>query len=100
VTRDITLTAEQIQALYQKRWKVEECPKSLKSNLAFAKSPTKTIRTQSNHLFACLLAFVKREQRRMQTHLNHFAMKTKLYQAALASAFQQLQVLKANCSPA
>jgi|GEM_PF-6833932 len=32
----------------------------------------------------------------MQTHLNHFAMKTKLYQAALASAFQQLQVLKAK----
>lgn len=100
VTSDAALTAEQILALYQKRWKVEEYHKSLKSNLAFAKSPTKTVRTQSNHIFACLCAFVKMEQMRMKTHLNHFAMKAKLYQAALASAFQQLQVLKANCSPA
>jgi len=98
VTSDTTLTAEQIQTLYQKRWKVEEYHKSLKSNLAFAKSPTKTVRTQSNHLFACLLAFVKMEQMRMKTQLNHFAMKTNLYRAALQSAFQQLQGLKANCS--
>jgi len=98
VTSDIALTAEQITTLYQKRWKVEEYHKSLKSNLAFAKSPTRTVRTQSNHIFACLLAFVKMEQMRMKTHLNHFALKTQLYQTALQSAFQQLQVLKANCS--
>jgi SRSO17 transposase len=98
VTSDTTLSAEQITTLYQKRGKVEEYHKCLKSNLAFARSPTKTVRTPSNHLFACLVAFVKRERLRMQTHLNPFAMKAKLYQAALASALQQLQVLKANCS--
>lgn len=97
VTSDTTLTAEQISTLYQKRWKVEEDHKSLKSNLAFSRSPTKTVRTQSNHLFACLVAFVKMERLRMKTHLNHFAMKGRLYQAALTSAFQQLQVLKAHC---
>lgn len=32
--------------------KVEEYHKSLKSNASLAKSPTKTIRTQSNHCFA------------------------------------------------
>jgi IS4 transposase len=100
VTSDTTLSAEQMTTLYQKRWKVEEYHKSLKSNLGFAKSPTKTIRTQSNHIFACLVAFVKMERLRMSSHLNHFAMKAQLYQAALASAFQQLQVLKAKCSPA
>jgi len=98
VTSDTALTAEAIQTLYQKRWKVEEYHKSLKSNLAFAKSPTKTVRTQSNHIFACLVAFIKMERLRMKTHLNHFAMKAKLYQAALTSAFEQLQNLKANCS--
>ncbi len=97
VTSDTTLTAEAIQALYQKRWKVEEYHKSLKSNLAFSKSPTKTVRTQSNHIFACLMAFVKMEQMRMKTRLNHFAMKGQLYQAALRSAFEQLQTLKAHC---
>jgi IS4 transposase len=100
VTSDTTLAAEQITTLYQKRWKVEEYHKSLKSNLSFSKSPTKTVRTQSNHLFACLVAFVKMERLRMSTKLNHFAMKAQLYQAALASAFQQLQTLKAKCSPA
>ena len=97
VTSDTALTAEQITTFYQKRWKVEEYHKSLKSNLAFAKSPTKTVRTQSNHLFACLIAFVKMEQMRLQTRLSHFTMKGQLYQAALRSAFQQLQALKAQC---
>lgn len=100
VTSDTTLTAEQILTLYQKRWKVEEYHKSLKSNLCFPKSPTKTVRTQSNHLFACLVAFAKMERLRMHTRLNHFAMKAQLYQAALASAFQQLQLLQAKCSAA
>lgn len=100
VTSDTTLKAEQITTLSQKRWKVEEYHKSLKSNLSFSKSPTKTVRTQSNHIFACLVAFVKRERLRMSTKLNHFAMKAQLYQAALASAFQQLQTLKEKCSPA
>lgn len=98
VTSDVTLTYEKITALYQKRWKVEEYHKSLKSNLGFAKSPTKTLRTQSNHVFCTLLAFVKLERLRMQTCCNHFAMKAKLYQAALATAFEQLQWLKAKCS--
>lgn len=94
VTSDTTLCAELMQTIYQKRWKVEEYHKSLKSNLGFAKSPTKTVRTQSNHFFACLWAFVKMERLRMSTHLNHFAFKAKLYHAALASAFQQLQAIK------
>ena len=100
VTSDTTLGAPTIQAIYQKRWKVEEYHKSLKSNASFAKSPTKTIRTQSNHIFACLWAYVKLEQLRVQTKMNHFAMKTKIYKAALATAYQELQVLKGISSPA
>lgn len=100
VTSDTTLSAEQMQTLYQKRWKVEVYHKSIKSNLGFAKSPTKTTRTQSNHFFACLWAYVKMERLRMSTHLNHFAFKAKLYHAALASAFQQLQEIKAAYCPA
>jgi hypothetical protein len=100
VTSDTTLNADQITTLYQKRWKVEEYHKSLKSNLGFAKSPTKIVTTQSNHIFACLAAFVKMERLRSRHHLNHFAMKAQLYRAALASAFQQLQMLKEKCPAA
>ena len=94
VTSDTNLSAQEMQTIYQKRWKVEVYHKSLKSNASFAKSPTKTIRTQSNHFFACLWAYVKLERLRLATKMNHFAMKAKIYQKALVSAFEQLQVLK------
>jgi len=97
VTSDLSLSASCMTTLYQKRWKVEEYHKSLKSNASFAKSPTKRVRTQSNHFVACLVAFVKLETYRVSRALNHFALKGKLYQAALASAFRELHALKAVC---
>lgn len=93
-TSDLSLSAFSMTTLYQKRWKVEEYHKSLKSNASFAKSPTKRIRTQTNHFIASLLAFVKLEGYRCQLALNHFALKSRLYRAALASAFAQLQQFK------
>jgi hypothetical protein len=84
--------------IYQKRWKVEEYHKSLKQNAALAKSPTKLPQTQQNHIFCSLLAFCKIERLRTQTHLNHFALKAKLYHAALNSAFEQLRQLKDTCA--
>lgn len=100
VTSDTTLDGPQMQTIYQKRWKVEVYHKSLKSNASFAKSPTKTIRTQSNHFFACLWAYVKLERLRLRTKMNHCAMKAKIYQSALASAYKQLQALKQTGVPA
>jgi len=100
VSSDLSLSAGSLTTLYQKRWKIEEYHKSLKSNASFAKSPTKTVRTQSNHFFASLVAFVKLEIYRTSTSLNHFALKGKLYTAALASAFHQLQIFKVACSDA
>jgi hypothetical protein len=94
VTSDTTLDFEQITTLYQTRWKVEEYHKSLKSNLALCKSPTRTTVTQTNHLFCSVWAFVKLELLRVKTNSNHFALKTKLYMAALRTAFEQLQALE------
>ena len=98
-TSDLTLSASGLFTLYQKRWKVEEYHKSLKQNTAFAKSPTKLPHTQQNHLFASLIAFCKLEAYKGKTNLNHFALKAKLYQAALDSAWQQLQQLKLQLAP-
>ena len=102
VTSDTGLNATNIQAIYQKRWKqvktsfhrVEEYHKSVKSNASFAKSPTKTIRTQSNHVFACLWSYVKLERLHLKTKMNHFAMKSRLYRAAIVTAYRELQGLK------
>jgi hypothetical protein len=100
VSSDLALSGASMLAIYQKRWKVEEYHKSLKQNAAFAKSPTKRPHTQSNHFFASLVAFVKLEVYRRTTCLNHFALKGKLYHAALARAFEQLQTFKAACPAA
>jgi hypothetical protein len=91
---DLELSASALFPIYQKRWKVEEYHKSLKSNAALAKSPTKLPHTQQNHIFASLVAFIKLESYRCATHLNHFALKAKLYQGAIQAAFEQLQLLK------
>jgi len=39
-------------AIYQKRWKVEEFFRSIKTNAAFAKVPTKTVKTEQAHFTA------------------------------------------------
>lgn len=59
VTSDAQLAADEITTLYQKRWNVEPYHKSLKQNAGLGKSPTHTVTTQTNHLFAALCAFIK-----------------------------------------
>lgn len=97
-TSDTTLNFEAIAELYQKRWSIERFHQSIKQNAALAKSPTKTLTTQANHFFASVWAFVKLELLSHSTHLNHFALKAKLYLAANRAAFQQLQLLKPHLS--
>jgi len=91
---NIELTDEQIATTYQRRWNVEEYHKSLKSNASLEKSPTKTVRTQSNHLFASICAFIKLERISLAKKLNHFAIKDKIYIEALKTSFRELQKLK------
>ena len=93
VTSDLNLTFDDITTIYQRRWNVETYHKSLKQNASLAKSPTKTVTTQSNHLFASLCAFIKLEMLKVSTKTNHFALKAKLYLSALQSAFQKLDQL-------
>jgi len=94
VTSDLKLTYDEITTIYQRRWNVETYHKSLKQNASLSKSPTKTVITQSNHVFASLCAFIKLEMLKVSTKTNHFALKAKLYLSALQSAFQKLNELQ------
>ncbi len=94
VSSDVTLDYQQLTTIYQRRWKVEEYHKSLKVNASLAKSPTKTIRTQSNHVFASIYAFVKLERMKMATKMNHFALRSRIYLKAVQAAFRELQALR------
>lgn len=94
VTSDLTLRHTDITTIYQKRWKVEEYHKSVKSNLGLAKSPTKTVTTQTNHFFVASYAYVKLERLARGVNLNQFALKTKLYVKALQASMGELERLK------
>ncbi len=95
ICSDLTLTGEQVTTLYQKRWKVEEFYKSLKSNAGLAKSPTRTPTTQNNHIFMAIVAVFKLECLKMKHKANHFALKAKLYIKAIQQAYTtELQKFK------
>lgn len=94
VSNDFSLSDDDFTTIYKKRWSVEEYHKSLKQNAAVAKSPTRTIKTQSNHFFAAILAYVKLEKLKFINQMNHFAMKSKIYLAAHKAAFKELLDLK------
>jgi hypothetical protein len=96
ICTDLILSFQQITTTYQKRWGVEEYHKSLKQNAAVAKAPVKTSSTQASHVFASICAFIKLEQLKINTNMNHFALKTKLYLKATQAAFQELAHLKLN----
>ncbi len=92
-TSDTTLSYDDITTLYRKRWNVEPYHKSLKQNASLEKSPTQTVRTQTNHFFAALCGYIKLELLKGSTKLNHFALKSKLYVRALHTAFAALRDL-------
>ena len=94
VTSALELTADEITTIYGKRWNVESYHKSLKQNASLSKSPTKTVTTQSNHIFASMCAFIKLELLKVSTQTNHFALKSKLYIRALRTAFDTLNELQ------
>jgi transposase len=96
VSNELTLTDEQFKTLYKKRWSVEEYHKSLKQNASIGSSPAHTERTQGNHIFAAIFAYVKLETLKQATNLNHFAMKTKIYMASMMTAKATFQELWKN----
>lgn len=94
VTDDLTIDAAAIQAIYHKRWKVEEHHKSIKSNLNYSKSPAHTAKTQANHCFAVLYAAIQWESLTKKLNTNHFALKAKMYLHAIKAAWKEISELK------
>lgn len=94
VTNDLTLSADGTVELYKKRWRIEEYHKSIKENVSLAKSPTRTLRTQSNHIFAVMVGYCKLEALKIKMKLNHFAIRYKLLLKANQIAMQELKAMQ------
>ncbi len=95
VCSDLTCDYDAITTTYKKRWQVEVFHKSLKSNANLAKSPTRTLRTQSNHVFMAIYATFKLECLSITNKLNPFALCRKLLINASRTAYAQLQLFRA-----
>lgn len=95
VSNDLTIDADRMYQVYQKRWKIEEFHKSIKQNASLAKSPTKKEHTQRNHIFASVIAYCKLEFLNIKQSTNHFAIKYKLIVRANQVAYQELQKMMA-----
>ena len=93
VSNDLHSDANNLYEVYQKRWRIEEFHKSVKQNASLAKSPTKKVRSQCNHVFASMIAYCKLEFLKIKPHLNHFAIKYKLIVRANQIAMQELQIM-------
>lgn len=94
ISNDLNLSGTEIYEIYQKRWIIEEFHKSIKQNASLAKSPTKTSKTQANHIICSMLAFVKLELLKIRSGINHFALKNMLFINATKAAVEQLQKYK------
>ena len=95
VCSDLTCSHDAITTTYKKRWKVEVFHKSLKSNANLAKSPTRTVRTQSNHIFMSICATFKLECLSIKNSLNPFALCRKLLINATRCAYEELKRFQA-----
>lgn len=96
VTNDLSIDTSALNATYEKRWGVEVFHKSIKQNVGLDKSPTKHEISQSNHVFAAMIAWIKLELLSIKEQTNHFALKNKLYVKAIRAAFEELQLLKTH----
>jgi len=94
ISNELSASATTLETIYQKRWKVEVFHKNIKSNTGLAKSPAKTVRTQSNHIFMALYASARLECLSIRKKLSTFALKQKLYIKAARYAYDELQLLK------
>lgn len=95
VCSDLTCDYDAMTTSYKKRWQVEVFHKSLKSNAGLAKSPTQTIRSQSNHVFMAIYAVFKLQCLSIKTRINPFALRLKLLINASRSAYAELQQWRA-----
>jgi hypothetical protein len=100
VSNKLDLSSDQFLTIYKRRWSVEEYHESLKQNASIGKSPARTEKSQSNHIFSSIYAYVKFEVIKHKRHLSQFTMKAKIYAASLRAAFEEYHAISGTPMPA
>ena len=69
-------------------------PQAIEQNLGISQPPTKMERSQKNHLFASMWGLLQLEKLKIMHKNIHFALKHKIYMAALKAAWEEIRSLK------
>jgi len=96
VCSDLGLSFDQVTALYKRRWCVEQYHKAVKQVTSFGKSPTKRVKTQSNHFYLSIMAYSKMEILKIRSNTNEFQLKSRIYYHALKVAMEEVKKLSTN----
>ncbi len=94
VSNDLGLDSAGFMTIYKKRWSVEEYHKGIKQNASAGRSPANSTRARANHIFHSILAYVKLEKLRLAQGFNQFALKAKVYLAAVKAAYKELERIR------
>ena len=97
VASDLTASYSCMTIAYQRRWAVETYHRSLKNNTSVCASPTNTIKTQCNHIYASVMAFVKLEVISIKKAVSQYALKSQVYLKGIQTAFDELKYYQIWC---
>jgi len=67
-TNDTNLSTSEVERIYARRWKIEEYHRGLKQQSGIAKCQARTSRSQRNHIWCSIHAFLTLELHRMKTN--------------------------------
>lgn len=82
-TNDINIKASDIKDVAAKRWKVEEFHRGLKQTVGIEKCQARNQRSQRNHIFCSILAFVALEVKRIKTGVTWYETKRQIIKEAI-----------------
>lgn len=87
-TNDMTLTDyETFSAHSKKRWMIEEFHRGIKQTTGIEKCYSIKKRSQLTHIFACFVAFLKLEFKRLKTGVSWYEQKAQAIRVGIACAF-------------
>lgn len=69
-TNDLNLSKLDVERIYAKRWKIEEYHRGLKQETGIAKCQARKERSQRNHIWSSIHAFLILELHRMETNIS------------------------------
>lgn len=87
-TNDLSLTEyADLSALSKKRWTIEEFHRGIKQTTGIEKCYSIKKRSQLTHIFACFVAFVRLEFKRLKTGVSWYEQKAQQVRLGITAAF-------------